>query len=285
MGIETMTEEQKEQMEDMATLDQGLPTSVEEMKRTPMHPRKQTSSETGETYGLSIPGGLHPVRRQLDERVSSNSQSDPIRVGNRDQTIMAQYRYKQRPKWHSGWMSQEQIKLGVHPIPVNHGFQKKMKPLYNQKYPINAKLTDPHTVRIGGIDVVDWRPSKASRFDIVVVETPENSETEDYLALPREDEEDEENSETEDYEFVPRNDHGPGGDHAVRKTRYLSPENFDVTIVDRPEDRQTEDYLAIPRGQEEDVENSETENYEFVPRNDHGPGGDHAVRKTRYLRR
>merc|ERR1712054_497414 len=96
--------------------------------------------------------------------------------------------------------------------------------------------------RIGGIDVVDWRPSKASRFDIVVVETPENretedylalpreeeededednSETEDYLALPREDEEDEENSETEDYEFVPRNDHGPGGDHAVRKTRYL----------------------------------------------------------------
>merc|ERR1712227_1070175 len=76
---------------------------------------------------------------------------------------------------------------------------------------------------------------------------------------------------------------GPGGDHAVRKTRYLSPEKFDVTIVDRPEDRQTEDYLAIPRGQEEDVENSETENYEFVPRNDHGPGGDHAVRKTRYL--
>merc|ERR1712146_78948 len=99
--------------EDMATLDQSLPTSVEEMKRTPMHPRKQTSSETDETYGLSIPGGLHPVRRQLDERVSSNSQSDPIRVGNRDQTIMVQYRYKQRPKWHSGWMSQEQIKLGV----------------------------------------------------------------------------------------------------------------------------------------------------------------------------
>jgi len=122
---------------------------------------------------------------------------------------------------------------------------------------------------------------------------------------------------------VPRNDHGPGGDHAVRKTRYLSPENFDVTIVDRPEDTQTEDYLAIPRGDEEDeqnsetedylaipredeedeqnsetedylalpredeenIENSETEDYEFVPRNDHGPGGDHAVRKTRYLRR
>merc|ERR1711912_89474 len=116
-------------------------------------------------------------------------------------------------------------------------------------------------------------------------EDEENSETEDYLAIPRGQEEDIESSETEDYELVPRNDHGPGGDHAVRKTRYLSPENFDVTIVDRPEDRQTEDYLAIPRGQEEDVENSETENYEFVPRNDHGPGGDHAVRKTRYLRR
>merc|ERR1712146_342653 len=116
--------------------------------------------------------------------------------------------------------------------------------------------------------------------------------------------EDIESSETEDYEFVPRNDHGPGGDHAVRKNRYLSPEKFDVTIVDRPEDRQTEDYLAIPRedeedeensetedylaiprGQEEDIESSEIEDYEFVPRNDHGPGGDHAVRKTRYLRR
>merc|ERR1712146_858375 len=167
-----------------------------------------------------------------------------IRVGNRDQTIMAQYKYKQRPKWHSGWMSQEQIKLGVHPIPVNHGGQKKMKPLYNQKYPINAKLTDPHTVRIGGIDVVDWRPSKASRFDIVVVETPENRETEDYLALPREEEEDEDEDNSE-----------------------------------------TEDYLALPQEDEEDEENSETEDYEFVPRNDHGPGGDHAVRKTRYLRR
>merc|ERR1712054_597020 len=113
----------------------------------------------------------------------------------------------------------------------------------------------------------------------------ESSETEDYLAIPRGQEEDIESSETEDYEFVPRNDHGPGGDHAVRKTRYHSPENFDVTIVDRPEDRQTEDYLAIPRGQEEDVENSETEDYLAIPREDHGPGGDHAVRKTRYLRR
>merc|ERR1712146_817299 len=225
---------------------------------------------------------------------------------------------------HSGWMSQEQMKLGVRPIPVNHGGRgkKKMKPLYNQRYPINTKLNDPHTVRMGGMDVVHWMPSKASRFDVVVTETPEDRQT-------------------EDYEFVPRNDHGPGGGHAVRKTRYLSPENFDVTIVDRPEDRQTEDYLAIPRGDEEDEQNSETEDYlaipredeedeqnsetedyplpredeedeqnsetedylalpredeedeqnsetedyEFVPRNDHGPGGDHAVRKTRYLRR
>merc|ERR1712137_645048 len=244
-------------------------------------------------------GGLHPVRRQLDERVSSNGPSDPIRVGNRDETMIAQYKYKKRPKWHSGWMSQEQIKLGVHPIPVNHGGKKKIKPLYNQRYPINSKLNDPHTVRIGGMDVVDWRPSKASRFDIVIVERPENRETGDYLALPRE--EDEKNSETEDY--IP-----------------LSREKFDVKVVDRPDDRQTKDYLALPREEEEeeededeensetedylalprekeeeDEENSETEDYlalpretedyEFVPRNDHGPGGDHAVRRTRYLRR
>merc|ERR1712054_719601 len=123
-----------------------------------------------------------------------------------------------------------------------------------------------HTVRMGGMDVVHWMPSKASRFDVVVTETPEDRQTEDYLAIPRGQEEDIESSETEDYEFVPRNDHGPGGDHAVRKTRYLSPENFDVTIVDRPEDRQTEDYLAIPRGDEEDEENSETEDYLAIPR-------------------
>jgi len=142
-----------------------------------------------------------------------------------------------------------------------------MKPLYNQRYPINSKLNDPHTVRIGGMDVVDWRPSKASRFDITIVDRPENRETEDYLALPRE--EDEKNSEAEDY--IP-----------------LSREKFDVTIVDRPEDKQTEDYLALPREEDEEdevEENSETEDYEFVPRNDHGPGGDHAVRRTRYLRR
>merc|ERR1712146_403950 len=135
-------------------------------------------------------------------------------------------------------------------------------------YPINTKLNDPHTVRIGGMDVVDWRPSKASRFDIVVTETPEDRQIEDYLAIPRGQEEDIESSETEDYEFVPRNDHGPGGDHAVRKNRYLSPEKFDVTIVDRPEDRQTEDYLAIPREDEEDEENSETEDYLAIPRED-----------------
>merc|ERR1712146_847056 len=109
----------------------------------------------------------------------------------------------------SGWMSQEQMKLGVRPIPVNHGGRgkKKTKPLYNQRYPINTKLNDPHTVRIGGMDVVDWRPSKASRFDITIVDRPENRETEEYLALPREeDEEDEdaENSETEDYLALPR---------------------------------------------------------------------------------
>jgi hypothetical protein len=239
-NTETMTEGQYEQMEDLAKVDQSLTTSMEEMKRGALHPRKKTSAGASETHELPISGGLHPVREESDERVSSNGPSDNIRVENRDQTMMAQYKYKKRPKWHSGWMSQEQIKLGVHPIPVNHGGKKKMKPLYNQRYPINSKLNDPHTVRIGGMDVVEWMPSKASRFDVAIVDRPEdtqtedylaipreeeedeqNSETEDYLALPREDEENIENSETEDYEFVPRNDHGPGGDHAVRKTRYL----------------------------------------------------------------
>merc|ERR1712227_692528 len=206
-NTETMTEGQNEQMEDMNKLDESLTTSTEERKRSSIHPRKKISADTGEIDGFPIPGGLHPVRRQLDERVSSNGPSDPIRVGNRDETMIAQYKYKKRPKWHSGWMSQEQIKLGVHPIPVNHGGKKKMKPLYNQRYPINSKLNDPLTVRIGGMDVVDWRPSKASRFDITIVDRPENKETEDYLALPREeDEEDEveENSETEDYLTLPR---------------------------------------------------------------------------------
>merc|ERR1712146_353504 len=262
-NTETMTEGQYEQMEDLAKVDQSLTTSMEEMKRGALHPRKKTSAGASETHELPISGGLHPVREESDERVSSNGPSDNIRVENRDQTMMAQYKYKKRPKWHSGWMSQEQMKLGVRPIPVNHGGRgkKKMKPLYNQRYPINTKLNDPHTVRIGGMDVVDWRPSKASRFDIVVTETPEDRQIEDYLAIPRGQEEDIESSETEDYESIPREDE------------------------EDEENSETEDYLAIPREDEEDIESSETEDYEFVPRNDHGPGGDHAVRKNRYLRR
>merc|ERR1711901_1236 len=145
-----------------------------------------------------------------------------------------------------------------------------MKPLYNQRYPINSKLNDPHTVRIGGMDVVDWRPSIASRFDVTIVDRPEDKQTEDYLALPREEDEEgevEENSETEDYLTLPRED----------DEEYEDEENSE-----------TEDYLALPREEDEEdevEENSETEDYEFVPRNDHGPGGDHAVRRTRYLRR
>merc|ERR1712054_713240 len=154
----------------------------------------------------------------------------------------------------------------------------KMKPLYNQRYPINTKLNDPHTVRMGGMDVVHWMPSKASRFDVVVTETPEDRQTEDYLAIPRGQEEDVENSETEDYLAIPREDEE---DEENSETEdYLAiPRGQEEDI----ESSETEDYLAIPRGQEEDIESSETEDYEFVPRNDHGPGGDHAVRKTRYL--
>merc|ERR1711988_600414 len=264
-NTETMTEGQYEQMEDLAKVDQSLTTSMEEMKRGALHPRKKTSAGASETHELPISGGLHPVREESDERVSSNGPSDNIRVENRDQTMMAQYKYKKRPKWHSGWMSQEQMKLGVRPIPVNHGgrngHKKKMKPLYNQRYPINTKFNDPHTVRIGGMDVVEWMPSKASRFDVAIVDRPEDTQTEDYLAIPRGDEENIENSETEDYLAIPREDE------------------------EDEQNSETEDYLALPREDEENIENSETEDYEFVPRNDHGPGGDHAVRKTRYLRR
>merc|ERR1712113_665268 len=133
-------------------------------------------------------------------------------------------------------MSQEQMKLGVRPIPVNHGGRgkKKMKPLYNQRYPINTKLNDPHTVRIGGMDVVEWMPSKASRFDVAIVDRPEDTQTEDYLAIPRGDEEDEQNSETEDYLAIPREDE------------------------EDEQNSETEDYLALPREDEEDEQNSET---------------------------
>merc|ERR1712066_421976 len=53
-------------------------------------------------------------------------------------------------------------------------------------------------------------------------EEEESSETEDYLAIPREEEEEGESSETEDYLALPRGDLGPGGDHAVRKKNSIS---------------------------------------------------------------
>merc|ERR550537_1161622 len=71
---------------------------------------------------------------------------------------------------------------------------------------------------------------------------------------------------------------------------------FDVVVVDQPGDLETEmalDFpyfsssrLAFPREEEEEEEESgETEDYLAIPRGDLGPGGDHAVRKkTRFLR-
>merc|ERR1712054_344989 len=259
-NTETLTEGQYEQMEGLAKLDQ---ISMEEKNQGSIHPRKKTSAGASETHEFPISGGLHPVREESDERGSSNGPSDPIQVENRDQTMMAQYKYQKRPKWHSGWMSQEQMKLGVRPIPVNHGGRgkKKMKPLYNQRYPINTKLNDPHTVRMGGMDVVHWMPSKASRFDVVVTETPEDRQTEDYLAIPRGQEEDVENSETEDYLAIPREDEE---DEENSETEdYLAIPREDE---EDEESSETEDYLAIPRGQEEDIESSETEDYLAIPR-------------------
>merc|ERR1712146_437732 len=118
--------------------------------------------------------------------------------------------------------------------------------------------------------VVDYIPLSREKFDVAIVDRPEDKQTEDYLALPREEDEEgevEENSETEDYLTLPREEDEEDGDE---------------------ENSETEDYLALPREEDEEdevEENSETEDYEFVPRNDHGPGGDHAVRRTRYFRR
>merc|ERR1712066_359940 len=108
---------------------------------------------------------------------------------------------------------------------------------------------------------LDFPYFSSSRPAFPRVEEEESSETEDYLAIPREEEEEEEeeSSETEDYLAIPRGDLGPGGDHAVRKkTRFLR--SLSPTGLEEEESSETEDYLAIPR-EEEEEESSETEDY------------------------
>ena len=264
--IDSMNNEQKEQKEDVMRMDQNRLANMEEHKRTNHHPRRtQTSIETGERRGgMYGPGGSHAVRKVQQD----------------------QYRSRKRPKWHyGGWMTPEQIKLGVHPIPVNHGnrnskkkMNPRMNPLFNERYPVNTNFRQMDN-EMDKTDVINWGLAK---FDVVVLDHPgdletemnwyppffyssrlafprveeeESSETEDYLALPREEEE--ESSETEDYLALPREE--------------------------EEESSETEDYLALPR--EEEEESSETEDYLALPGEDHGPGGDHAVRKkTRFLR-
>merc|ERR1711918_177911 len=188
-----------------------------------------------------------------------------------------QYRSRKRPKWHyGGWMTPEQIKLGVHPIPVNHGgrnskkkMNPRMNPLFNERYPVNTNFRQMDN-EMDKTDVINWGHAK---FDVVVVDQPGDLETEmalDFpyfsssrLAFPRVEEE--ESSETEDYLAIPRGDLGPGGDHAVRKkTRFLR--SLSPTGLEEEESSETEDYLAIPREEEEEEESSETEDYLAIPR-------------------
>merc|ERR1712151_1171172 len=96
-------------------------------------------------------------------------------------------------------------------------------------------------------------------------------ESEDYLALPREEEQNEDANEMEDRETEDR-ELGPGGVHANGSAE----ENMDSG---------TEDYLALPRGEEEEENEMDTESEEYThPRGELGPGGEHANRKRRFLR-
>merc|ERR1711920_70060 len=79
-----------------------------------------------------------------------------------------------------------------------------------------------------------------------------------------------EDRETEDREL------GPGGVHANGSAEENDAENMDS---------ETEDYLALPRGEEEEENEMDTESEEYThPRGELGPGGEHANRKRRFLR-
>merc|ERR1712226_66991 len=101
-------------------------------------------------------------------------------------------------------------------------------------------------------------------------EEEEETESEDYLTLPREEEQNEDANEMEDREI------GPGGVHANGSAEENDAENMDS---------ETEDYLALPRGEEEEEDEMDTESEEYThPRGELGPGGEHANRKRRFLR-
>merc|ERR1711916_349732 len=109
---------------------------------------------------------------------------------------------QKRPKWHMhSWMVPERIKLGVHPIPVNHGGKKgkmQIKSSYKERYPSNTNFAvderypvntnmpvEMQSEQTDGIDIINWMPAQASRFDVAIVDRPEYLETDMYLALPR----------------------------------------------------------------------------------------------------
>merc|ERR1712070_395500 len=173
------------------------------------------------------------------------------------------------------------------------------------RYPV------PSHSKVFDADVVNWSPVKTGRFqdeafkfDVAIVQTnpkylalprgeeeedtelegylaiprgeeEEETESEDYLALPREEEQNEDANEMEDRETEDR-ELGPGGVHANGSAEENDAENMDS---------ETEDYLALPRGEEEEENEMDIESEEYThPRGELGPGGEHANRKRRFLR-
>jgi len=245
--IDSMHDEQKEQMEEMMHMDESQVTTMEEKKSPYNHPRKKNTGK--------------------EEKENINMKNT---------LMMPQYKSQKRPKWHMhSWMVPERIKLGVHPIPVNHGGKKgkmQIKSSYKERYPSNTNFAvderypvntnfavderypvnsdmpvEMQSEQTDGIDIINWMPAQASRFDVAIVDRPEYLETDMYLALPR-----------------------------ISSSRSAN------------EDLETDMYLALPRissSRSANPHKEEKEKLNIFEGPGLGPGGDRPVgRKTRYLR-
>jgi hypothetical protein len=316
-NTETMSDEQKEQMvldeRMMHEADADIETKSSGVKRPKKEPHPM------KMYG---PGGSH-ANRKLEEE-PRNPHGPGGDHANRKRQLKTTVRPRYHESWYVGLITpgpemepssssipnpnQDKIKYGVHPIPVNHGGKnkgkKKMTTTTDGRYPV------PSHSKVFDADVVNWSPVKAGRFqneafkfDVAIVQTnqkylalpreeEEDTESEDYLAIPRGEEEEE--TESEDYLTLPREEEqnedanemedretedrelGPGGVHANGSAEENDAENMDS---------ETEDYLALPRGEEEEENEMDTESEEYThPRGELGPGGEHANRKRRFLR-
>merc|ERR1711916_234471 len=199
--------------EEMMHMDESQVTTMEEKKSPYNHPRKKNTGK--------------------EEKENINMKNT---------LMMPQYKSQKRPKWHMhSWMVPERIKLGVHPIPVNHGGKKgkmQIKSSYKERYPSNTNFAvderypvnsdmpvEMQSEQTDGIDIINWMPAQASRFDVAIVDRPEYLETDMYLALPRISSSRSANPHKEEEEKLNIFEGpglGPGGDRPVgRKTRYL----------------------------------------------------------------